>query len=123
VLRKKISDLKIEAYGKEGEFSRTGLFKEIWDDYEYNQFEGYFDDPSSIYKVKIDFIDDHNNTIDVVLLYKKHEFIIQFDEESIQIIADEETDTPKEKILLLSELHNTEEVFFQIKSFISDCTK
>ncbi len=121
-LNKKSTALKEEAYGKQAEFSRTGLFKEIWDAYEDNQFEGFFEIPPGIHKTKILYIDDYNNTIDVSLMYRKHEFDIEFSETSIDMIADDETNDPKEKTILLEDLHDIGDVFIEICSFISDCS-
>jgi hypothetical protein len=116
---KKLFVLKEEAFGIHGEYERTGLFKEIWDEYEYNQFEGMFEF-SHYYKNKnkITYIDDYNNIIHIVLKRKRHEFDIQFYESGIVITAGEGGNCSKQKVIGYDDLPDVGEAFYQIRQYI-----
>ena len=103
--------LYIAAYGNDTDVIRTGLFGEIWQEFEWNQYEGLTDG-------KVVFAETHNNTIDMQIIRKKHEFSICIDCEAVYMICDEETDAPIEKELPLSDFKDVGEVFLAIREFI-----
>lgn len=103
--------LYIAAYGNDTDVIRTGLFGEIWQEFEWNQYEGLTDG-------KVVFAETHNNTIDMQIIRKKHEFSICIDCEAVYMICDEETDAPIEKEIPLSNFKDVGEVFFAIREFI-----
>lgn len=110
-LARKGDQLYVAAYGNDTDVIRTGLFGEIWQEFEWNQFEGLTDG-------KVVFAETHNNTIDLQILRKEHEFDICIDCEAIYMICDEETDSPIEKEIPLSDLTDVGEVFLAIREFI-----
>jgi hypothetical protein len=64
------------------------------------------------------FAETHNNTIELQIMRKKHEFHICIDCEAIYMICDEETDAPIEKEISLSGFKDVGEVFLSIREFI-----
>ena len=99
------------AYGKEKDIVRTGLFGEIWEEFEWNQFEGLTDG-------KIVFAETHNNTIELEIIRHKHEFNITIDSEAVYMVMDDETDNPVEKEMPLSKIIDVGQVFTIIREFV-----
>ena len=110
-LARKHGQLYVAAYGNDTDVIHTGLFGEIWDEFEDNQFEGLTDG-------KVVFAETHNNTIDLRISRHKHEFDICIDCEAVYMICDEETDTPIGKEIPLSDFKDVGEVFVSIREFI-----
>lgn len=81
--------LYFEAYGNSTDLIKTGIFKELWDEYDDNQFEGLFDS-----KTKIKFMETHNNIIDIIVIRNHHEIAIEINQKTIDLIVDEESDSP-----------------------------
>lgn len=92
---------------------RTGLFAEIYNAYRYDGFEFHL-----TYE-KLDFLEYHNNSIDIGLQNNKHEFLIEIDENFISIIVDEETENPIEKEIPLSSIATIEQLNTTINNFIN----
>lgn len=67
---------------------------------------------------KVAFAETHNNTVDMQIIRKKHEFSICIDCEAVYMICDEETDAPIEKEIALSNFKDVGEVFLTIREFI-----
>lgn len=110
-LARKHGQLYIAAYGNDTDIIRNGLFGELWQEFEWNQYEGLTDG-------KVIFADTHNNTIDLQIIRKKHEFDICIDCEVVYMICDEETDAPIEKEIPLSDFKDVGKVFLAIREFI-----
>ena len=110
-LARKHGQLYVAAYGNDTDIIRNGLFGELWQEFEWNQYEGLTDG-------KVVFAETHNNTIDLQIMQKKHEFNICIDCEAVYMICDEETDIPIEKELPLSDFKDVGEVFLAIREFI-----
>ncbi len=98
------------AYGKE-DVIHTGLFGEIWEEFEWNQFEGLTDG-------KVVFAETHNNTIELEIIRRKHEFNVTIDKDAIYMVMDDETETPLEKEIPLSELSEVGQAFTAIREFV-----
>lgn len=99
------------AYGKEAETVHTGLFGELWEEYEWKQFEGLIDG-------RITFSEAHNGIIELEITRHKHDFHITVDRDAVYMVMDEETDDPLEKVILLSELTELAQVFSAIQDFV-----
>ena len=110
-LARKHGQLYVAAYGNDTDIIRNGLFGELWQEFEWNQYEGLTDG-------EVLFAETHNNTIDLQIIRKKHEFSICIDCEAVDMICDEETDAPIEKGLPLSDFKDVGEVFLAIREFI-----
>ena len=110
-LARKHGQLYVAAYGNDTDIIHNGLFGELWQEFEWNQFEGLTDG-------KVVFAETRNNTIDLQILRKEHEFDICIDSEAIYMICDEETDAPIEKEIPLSDLTDVGEVFLAIREFV-----
>lgn len=110
-LARKHGQLYAAAYGNDIDISRSGLFGDIWQEFEWNQFEGLTDG-------KVVFAQTHNNTIDLQIIRKKHEFDICIDCEAVYMICDAQTDTPIEKEIALSNFKDVGEMFLAIREFI-----
>ncbi|MGN0334622.1 MAG: hypothetical protein ACI4DV_03005 [Lachnospiraceae bacterium] len=99
------------AYGKDNDFICSGLFGEIWEEFEWNQFEGLTDG-------KVVFAEAHNNTIEIEIIRHKHEFNIEIDKDGVYMVMDEETDIPVEKEIPLVEMNEVGQVFTAIREFV-----
>ena len=110
-LKRKGEYLYVAAYGNDTDIIRNGLFGELWQEFEWNQYEGLTDG-------KVVFAETHNNTIDLQIIRKKHEFHICIDRDAVYMICDEETDIPMEKEIALSNYKDVGEVFLSIREFI-----
>ena len=110
-LARKHGQLYVAAYGNDTYIIHNGLFGEIWQEFEWNQYEGLTDG-------KVVFAQTHNNTIDLQIIRKKHEFSICIDCEAVYMICDEETDAPIERELPLSAFKDVGEVFLAIREFM-----
>ena len=110
-LARKYGQLYVAAYGNDTDIIHNGLFGELWQEFEWNSYEGLTDG-------KVIFAETHNNTIDMQITRKKHEFSICIDCEAVYMICDEETDAPIEKEIALSNFKDVGEVFLTIREFI-----
>ncbi len=110
-LANKHGELYVAAYGNDTDIIRNGLFGELWQEFEWNQYEGLSDG-------KVVFAETHNNTIDLQIIRNKHEFCIEVNCECIYMICDEETDTPIEKEVTLSELKDVGDFFLTVRDFV-----
>ena len=99
------------AYGNDTDIIHTGLFGELCQEFEWNQYEGLTDG-------KVVFAEIHNNTIDLQIIRKKHEFLVEITQDRLGMICDEETDQPIEKEIPLSSFKNVGGVFLAIRRFI-----
>ena len=88
------------------------LFKDVYDAYKHDGFE------FNLTYDKLLFQDYHNNTIDIGIMKNGHEFFVVIDENAISIISDEETDSPKEVEILLSQFDTIEQIYLEINTFI-----
>lgn len=110
-LAQKHGQLYFAAFGNDTDIICTGLFGEIWQEFEWNQFEGLTDG-------KVIIAENHNKTIELQILRKNHEFHICIDCEAVYMLCDEETSTPIEKEIALSNFKDVGEVFLAIREFI-----
>ena len=110
-LARKGEQLYVAAYGNDMDIIRSGLLGELWQEFEWNQFEGLTDG-------KVVFAETHNNTIELQIVRKKHEFLVCIDCEAVQMICDEETDAPIEKEISLTNFQDVGQVFGAIREFI-----
>ncbi len=110
-LANKHSKLYVAAYGNEPDIIREGLFGELWLEFEWNQYEGLTDG-------KVVYAEIHNNIIDLQIIRNKHKFCVEINRESIYMVCDEETGTPIEKEVLLSDLEDVRDFFFIVRKFI-----
>lgn len=111
--KKKHDLLYAEAYGASVEVTHNGLFGELWEEFEYNQFEGLTDG-------RVTYAATSGESIELNILRKKREYIIEIDSKALYMIVDEETDTPIEKEIPLSEFTDMGEVFTTIREFIEE---
>lgn len=112
-LARKHEKLYVAAYGNDPDIVRTGLFGELWQEFEWNQYEGLTDG-------KVVYAETHNNIIDLQIIRNKHEYLIEIDSEKLSMICDEESDDPIEKEIPLSEFKDVVEVFMAIRDFIEN---
>ena len=110
-LARKGEQLYVTAYGNDTDIIRNGLFSELWQEFEWNQYEGLTDG-------KVVFAQTHNNTIDLEIIRHKHEFSVEITSDGLYLICDEETDMPIEKEIPLSHFEDVGEVFGAIREFI-----
>lgn len=100
-----------DAYGKDLETACTGLFGEIWEEFEWNRFEGLTDG-------KVVFAETHNNTIELEIIRHKHEFNIAIDNDAVYMVMDDETDHPLEREIPLSKITDIGQFFSVIREFV-----
>lgn len=99
------------AYGKDDEAIRTGLFDEIWKEFEWNRFEG-------MTAGKVVFAEAHNNTIEMEIRNRHNEFDITIDKDAIYMVMDDETDAPVEKEVSLSDVQNIQQFYIIVREFV-----
>ena len=110
-LARKHGQLYVAAYSNDTDIIRSGLFGELWQEFEWNQYEGLTDG-------KVVFAQTHNNTIDLEIIRHKHEFSVEITSDGLHLICDEETDMPIEKEIPLSHFEDVGEVLGAIREFI-----
>ncbi len=110
-LARKHRQLYVAAYGNDTDIIHNGLFGELWKEFEWNQYEGLTDG-------KVIFAETHNNTIDLQIIRKKHEFSVEITSDGLYLICNDETDAPIEKEIPLSDFKDVGEVFLAIREFI-----
>lgn len=111
--KKKHDLLYAEAYGASVEVTHNGLFGELWEEFEYNQFEGLTDG-------KMTYAATGGESIELNILRNKREYIIEIDSKALYMIVDEETNTPIEKEIPLYEFTDIGEVFVAIRDFVEN---
>ena len=67
-LARKGEQLYVAAYGNDTDIIRSGLFGELWQEFEWNSCEGLTDG-------KVVFVETHNNTIDLQIMRKNTNLI------------------------------------------------
>ena len=110
-LARKHGQLYVAAYGNDTDVIHNGLFGELWQEFEWNQYEGLTDG-------KVVFAQTHNNTIDLQIIRHKHEFSVEITSDGLYLICDEEAEAPIEKEIPLSDFKDVGEVFLAIREFI-----
>lgn len=104
-------ELYAAAHAGETDVARTGLFGEIWDEFEWNRFEGLTDG-------KVLSAEAFGNIIELEIIRHGHEFNIVIDENAVCMLMDDETDDPVEKNIPLSELAGLEQFYAAVREFI-----
>ena len=107
-MQQKEKTLRAAAKTERPEISNP-LFKELFDEYEYNQLEG-FTQNIFFHTWKLTCIDDYNNIISLCFTKKQHEIAIDLSENDISIIIDEETDSPVELVMNMHDFNSIDEV-------------
>ena len=110
-LARKHGQLYVAAYNNDTDIIRSGLFGELWQEFEWNQYEGLTDG-------KVVFAQTHNNTIDLEIIRHKHEFSVEITSDGLHLICDEETDMPIEKEIPLSHFEDVGKVLGAIREYI-----
>ena len=86
------------------------LFKELFNEYQFNQLEGFTQ--NVFFRTwKLTDIDDFNDIISLCFSKKQHEIAIDISESEISIIIDEETDTPAKIEMDMHNFNSIEEIF------------
>lgn len=85
--------LKIKAYGAEERIITNPIFREIYEEFQYDRFEGMIH-KGFFEKWKIESLDEHNQVIDIIYTNKEHEISLTISNDEVSIIIDEETDEP-----------------------------
>ncbi len=91
---------------------RTGLFKQIYDEYLQDGFE------FNLSFDKLLFQEYYNNALDIGIMKNHHEFLIEIDEQQMTIIVDEETETSLSAEFILSDISTIDEFYSIINEFI-----
>lgn len=95
------------------------LFKELYDEYEYNQLDGLTKN-TFFHTWKLANIEDYHHIISLTFTKKHHEIAIDLSEAEISIIIDEETDSPDEFTMNLQDFHCLDEMFHAITEACRD---
>ncbi len=86
------------------------LFKELFDEYEFNQLEGLTQN-IFFHTWKLTCVDDYNSIISLCFTKKQHEISIDLSEKEVSIIIDEETDSPVELVMNMQDFNSLDELF------------
>lgn len=95
----------------EAEEPRSGLFAEIWEEFQRNRLEGFTDG-------KVIFAENHNNTIELGIRRKGHDYHIVIDSEGLYMVRDEESAVPAEQELPLARFADIDQFCTAIRTFI-----
>ena len=95
------------------------LFKELFDEYEFNQLEG-FTQNIFFHAWKLTCVDDYNSIISLCFTKKQHEISIDLSEKEVSIIIDEETDSPVELVMNMHDFNSLDELFNTITAACRD---
>lgn len=99
------------AYGPDEASDHTGLFRELMEEFEWNQFEGLTD-------AKVLFAEAHSSSIELELCRRKRTYHIVIDPGAVFMVMDEESADSIEMEHPLSDLHDVGEVFTAIRTFV-----
>lgn len=111
---KKRSSLEKKLWEERNAVKRTGIFKELYDEFRHDGFEFH------ICSDKFLFDDCHRNIIECAFLKNGHEFSVMIDENAVSILVDEETNRPVELEKPLSEMKSIGYFYQMINGFVSE---
>ena len=100
-----------QAYGADEDSVHTGLFGELKQEFEWNQFEGMTD-------AKVIFAEAHGNTIELELRRSSRTIHIAIDPVAALLVIEEESADPKEIELYLSDFADTSQLFISIRNIV-----
>lgn len=103
--------LHLLAYGKEETTVRTGLFKDIWDEFEQNNFTWAYDG-------KTLYAEPHANSILFYLKRNKQYYTIEIDNKELYLNCESNSGGYSEKYIPLQAFNNVEDVFSTIREYI-----
>lgn len=93
---------------------RTGIFKELYEEFRHDGFEFHIHSDKYLYD------DCHRNVIECAFLKNGHEFSFMIDENTVSILADEETNHPIELEKPLSEIKTISCFYELVNGFVSE---
>lgn len=113
--------LKIKAYGAEERIITNPIFQEIYEEFQYDRFEGMIH-KGFFEKWKLESLDEHNQVIDIIYTNKEHEISLTISNDEVSILIDEETDDPTIKTIPLDDERymNLYVLFEDIADFCKD---
>ena len=86
-------ELRAKIYGVEKKEITNPIFKELYEEFQYDQFEGVL--KRGFFETwKVTWVDEHNQLIDLIYTKKEHEIAITISNDEVSIVIDEETDNP-----------------------------
>lgn len=91
---------------------RSGIWAEIWEDYNHDGFE---------FRIRYDrllYEEAGENSIDFSFSANGHEFFVLVDEKEVSVIADEETDYCTEAVIQLCSIQELDTFYESINSFV-----
>ena len=111
VIATRINDTRLRLERACASEKPTGLFRELMEEFEWNQFEGLTDG-------KVIFAEVRANTIELELCRKKRTIHIVIDPGAVLVVIDEESAAPKEIELYLSDYTDVSQLFTAIRATI-----
>ncbi|MEA4869804.1 hypothetical protein SDC9_80524 [bioreactor metagenome] len=84
-------DLKVKAFGAEETKITNPIYREIYEEYQYDGFEGVIG-KGFFERWKLEHLDDGNQMINIVYTNKGHEIALTLSDDGVSIIIDEESD-------------------------------
>ncbi len=103
------------AYGEQTESVRTGIFKDIWEEYQDNRFERLLE----IESLEIEFEVAYDNTIEVEAKRHHHKWFVLVDEQNLHCSVDRETEEAMEQTTPLQNLGGIDGFYEAVAGFIS----
>ena len=86
-------ELKAKAYGAEERKITNPIFQEIFQEYQYDRFEGVIQS-GYFAKWKLNEVYEYDQAIDIIYTNKEHEIALTISNDEVSIFIDEETDDP-----------------------------
>ena len=85
--------LRVKIYGVEKMEITNPIFRELYEEFHYDQFEGVLKQ-GFFENWKVTWVDEHNQLIDLIYTKQEHEIAITISNNEVSIMIDEETDNP-----------------------------
>ena len=98
-------------------YTRTGLFRQIWEQYEYYRFAPWLDSQTTV-----DQLNDYDNMIELWLTRNGCDVCFNFAEDSIYMTANEGTKQNVSKTVPLSEFADLSAVEQALRTFLNENT-
>ena len=112
-LSNKRNRLHLLAYSKDEKNVRTGLFKDLWNEFEQNNFTWEYDG-------KTFYVEPYADSILFYFKRNKQYYTIEIDAKELYLNCESNSDGCREKYIPLQAFDNVDDVFSAIREFIEE---
>lgn len=100
-----------QAFGDVGATEHTGLFKELMEEFERNNFDGLTD-------AEVIFAEAHSNSIELELHRRRRTYHVVIDPGAVFLVAEEESANPREYEFPMANFHDIGQIFHSIRNVV-----